>query len=102
MLCCEDRSATCCRLCWPEPLARVAEVERAGARGQGDLLHHAETLPQGDFITRLTSLSTQVAFSSTLYWVSLVQCDNLSEEVGVNTRLQWVPRAGQEGFMVVN
>ncbi len=60
------------------------------------------TLPQGDFITRLTSLSTQVAFSSTLYWVSLVQYDNLSEEVGVNTRLQWVPRAGQEGFIVLN
>ncbi|MEY3666762.1 MAG: hypothetical protein RL572_302, partial [Pseudomonadota bacterium] len=59
-------------------------------------------LPQGDFITRLTSLYTQVAFSSTLYWVSLVQYDNLSEEVGVNTRLQWVPRAGQEGFIVLN
>ncbi len=59
-------------------------------------------LPQGDFITRLTSLSTQVAFSSTLYWVSLVQYDNLSEEVGVNTRLQWIPRAGQEGFIVLN
>jgi hypothetical protein len=31
-----------------------------------------------------------------------VQYDNLSEEVGVNTRLQWVPRAGQEGFIVLN
>jgi len=60
------------------------------------------TLPQGDFITRLTSLSTQVAFSSTLYWVSLVQYDNLSEEIGINTRIQWVPRAGQEGFIVLN
>ena len=59
-------------------------------------------LPQGDFITRLTSISTQVAFSSTLYWISLVQYDNLSEEVGVNTRIQWVPRAGQEGFIVLN
>lgn len=60
------------------------------------------TLPQGHFITRLTSLSTQVAFSSTLYWVSLVQYDNLSEEVGINTRIQWIPRAGQEGFIVLN
>ena len=59
-------------------------------------------LPQGDFITRLTSLSTQVAFSSTLYWISLLQYDNLSEEVGINTRLQWIPRAGQEGFIVFN
>jgi hypothetical protein len=60
------------------------------------------SLPQGDFITRLTSLTTEVAFSSTLYWVSLVQYDNLSEEIGVNTRIQWIPRAGQEGFIVLN
>ncbi|MDO9475818.1 MAG: hypothetical protein Q7L07_03825, partial [Pseudohongiella sp.] len=37
-----------------------------------------------------------------LYWISLVQYDNLSEEVGVNTRIQWIPRAGQEGFVVLN
>ncbi|MES2603859.1 MAG: hypothetical protein V4603_02920, partial [Pseudomonadota bacterium] len=60
------------------------------------------SLPQGDFITRLSSLSTQVAFSSTLFWVSLIQYDNLSEEVGFNTRLQWIPKAGQEGFIVLN
>ncbi|MBL4819428.1 MAG: carbohydrate binding family 9 domain-containing protein [Gammaproteobacteria bacterium] len=59
-------------------------------------------LPQGDFITRLSTLSTQVAFSSTLYWINLLQYDNLSEEMGINTRLQWVPRAGQEGFIVLN
>lgn len=59
-------------------------------------------LPQGDFITRLSSLTTQVAFSSTLFWVSLLQYDNLSEELGINTRLQWIPRAGQEGFIVLN
>jgi len=59
-------------------------------------------LPQGDFITRLSSLSSQVAFSSTLFWVSLLQYDNVSEEVGINTRLQWIPEAGQEGFIVLN
>ena len=60
------------------------------------------SLPQGDFITRLSTLSTQVAFSSTLYWINLLQYDNLSEELGINTRLQWIPRAGQEGFIVLN
>ena len=59
-------------------------------------------LPQGSFITRLSSVSTQVAFSSTLFWVSLLQYDNVSEELGINTRLQWVPEAGQEGFIVLN
>ncbi|MDX1491933.1 MAG: carbohydrate binding family 9 domain-containing protein [Pseudohongiellaceae bacterium] len=60
------------------------------------------SLPQGDFITRLSTLSTQVAFSSTLYWINLIQYDNLSEDLGINTRLQWIPRAGQEGFIVLN
>ena len=60
------------------------------------------SLPQGDFTTRLASVNTQVAFSSTLYWVSLLQYDNVSEELGINTRLQWIPRAGQEGFIVLN
>jgi hypothetical protein len=60
------------------------------------------TLPQGDFITRLSSINAQVAFSSRLFWVNLVQYDNVSEEIGINTRLQWIPRAGQEGFIVLN
>jgi hypothetical protein len=59
-------------------------------------------LPQGNFITRLTSVNSQVAFSSTLYWINLIQYDNLSEEIGINTRLQWIPKAGQEGFIVLN
>lgn len=60
------------------------------------------TLPQGDFMTRLVTLNAQYAFNSNLYWVSLVQYDNVSEILGVNTRLQWIPKAGQEGFIVLN
>ncbi|MGV3592066.1 MAG: DUF5916 domain-containing protein [Gammaproteobacteria bacterium] len=59
-------------------------------------------LPAGDFTTRLVSVNAQVAFSSQLFWVSLVQYDNVSEELGLNTRLQWIPKAGQEGFIVLN
>ena len=59
-------------------------------------------LPQGDFTTRLSSVNSQVAFSPNLYWISLLQYDNISEEIGINTRLQWVPRAGQEAFIVLN
>ena len=59
-------------------------------------------LPQGDFITRLMSLTTEVNFSSTVSWVSLTQYDNVSEVLGVNTRLHWIPRAGQEGLIVLN
>jgi hypothetical protein len=60
------------------------------------------SLPHGDFIVRLTSLQAQVAFSSTLSWVNLVQYDNVSETIGINSRLHWIPQAGREGFIVLN
>jgi hypothetical protein len=60
------------------------------------------TLPQGSFITRLMRLTTEVNFSSTLYWVNLIQYDNVSERLGVNARLRWIPKAGQEGLIVLN
>ena len=59
-------------------------------------------LPQGTFITRLMRLATEVNLSSTLYWVNLVQYDNVSEVLGVNARLRWIPVAGQEGLIVLN
>ena len=59
-------------------------------------------LPQGDFVTRLVGLSTQVMFSTNLAWITLMQYDNVSEVLGVNTRLHWIPKAGQEGFIVLN
>ncbi len=37
-----------------------------------------------------------------LYWVTLIQYDNVSEIIGVNTRLNWIPKAGQEGLIVLN
>jgi hypothetical protein len=60
------------------------------------------SLPQGDFIARLTRLNTQVAFTTNLYWISLLQYDNISENMGLNTRLQWIPEAGQEALIVLN
>ena len=59
-------------------------------------------LPQGRFVTRLAGLSTQVMFSTNLAWITLMQYDNISEVLGVNTRLHWIPKAGQEGFIVLN
>ena len=63
---------------------------------------NAIELPQGDFVTRLMRLTTEVNFSSTLYWVNLLQYDNVSEVLGVNARLHWIPTAGQEGLVVLN
>lgn len=60
------------------------------------------SLPQGEFETRLVSVNSQVAFNSQWFWVTLVQYDNVSELLGINTRVQWIPKAGQEGFIVLN
>ncbi len=59
-------------------------------------------LPEGAFMTRLLTASVDYVFSNTLSWVNLVQYDNVSETLGINMRLQWIPRAGQEYFFVVN
>jgi hypothetical protein len=54
------------------------------------------------FETRLASLRTELAFSSTLSWVTLIQYDNLSENIGINSRVHWIPQAGREAFLVLN
>ena len=59
-------------------------------------------LPQGDFMTRLMRFGADINFSPTFYWVNLLQYDNVSEVFGVNSRLVWIPKAGQEGLIVFN
>jgi Domain of unknown function (DUF5916)/Carbohydrate family 9 binding domain-like len=59
-------------------------------------------LPQGSFATRLVTFAADVAFSSTLSWVTRIQYDNVSEIMGVNLRLHWIPEAGREAFLVLN
>jgi hypothetical protein len=59
-------------------------------------------LPEGNFVTRLVHFRTDVAFSSKLSWVTRIQYDNVSELMGVNMRLHWIPQAGREAFLVLN
>jgi hypothetical protein len=59
-------------------------------------------LPQGNFTTRIVSTGFDIVFSSTLSWVNLIQYDNVTETMGVNMRLHWIPEAGREVFFVVN
>jgi len=56
----------------------------------------------GAFTTRLTQLTTEVVFSSTLSWVNLIQWDNGSDILGINSRLHWVPQAGRDFYLVLN
>jgi hypothetical protein len=59
-------------------------------------------LPEGAFETRLAQFRTEVVFSSTLSWVTLIQYDNVSETIGINSRVHWIPEAGREAFVVLN
>jgi hypothetical protein len=59
-------------------------------------------LPQGDFTTRIISTAFDVVFSSRLSWTNLIQYDNVSEVMGVNLRLNYIPQAGREMFFVIN
>ncbi len=56
----------------------------------------------GTFSTRVLAASAEVVFSSALSWISLMQYDNVSETAGFQSRLVWVPRAGQKYFIVAN
>jgi Carbohydrate family 9 binding domain-like/Domain of unknown function (DUF5916) len=60
------------------------------------------TLPGGDFQTRVVKLTFETAFTSTLSWINLIQYDNVSETVGINSRLHWIPQAGREAYLVLN
>jgi len=59
-------------------------------------------LPAGNFTVRLITLDTKIAFSSTLSWSNLLQYDNVSEVMGFNSRLHWIPEAGRQAFLVFN
>jgi hypothetical protein len=59
-------------------------------------------LPEGNFTVRQYSLNTQYAFSAMWSWSNLIQYDNVSENLGLNSRLVWIPRAGQQAFLVLN
>jgi hypothetical protein len=59
-------------------------------------------LPSGMFISRLVRLSTEVGFTTRLGWSSSVQYDNSSELVGLQSRLYYLPKAGQKYSLVLN
>ncbi len=59
-------------------------------------------LPAGDFETRLTTANVDFVFSSTLSWVNLFQYDNISDTIGLSSRLHWIPQSGREMYFVLN
>lgn len=59
-------------------------------------------LIEGDFITRLITFKSDVVLNNTMSWTSLVQFDNISNNLGINSRLHWEPEAGRDVYFVIN
>lgn len=59
-------------------------------------------LPQGDFDVHLASLRLNLALTPDLTWSTVVQYDNQGDDVGLNSRIRWTFRPGNEVFFVVN
>jgi hypothetical protein len=58
--------------------------------------------PQGDFIERLWQAKTVFAFSPDLALAGYVQYDSVSRNVGLNARLRWTVKPGDDVFLVWN
>jgi len=56
----------------------------------------------GDFDVRIVSANANYAFNSKWSWINLIQYDNFSDVVGLNSRLRWNPQAGEDLYLVVN
>ena len=59
-------------------------------------------LPAGDFNIKLASLTVLINFTPDFTWSNVVQYDNVSDSLGVNSRLIWEYRPGARIFLVLN
>ncbi|MFC1765859.1 DUF5916 domain-containing protein [Planctomycetota bacterium] len=59
-------------------------------------------LPEGDFNVRLGGYKLNLSFSPEISWNTWLQYDNLSDDLGINSRLRWTYRPGSDFYFVVN
>ncbi|VAX42817.1 hypothetical protein MNBD_PLANCTO03-25, partial [hydrothermal vent metagenome] len=59
-------------------------------------------LDTGDLTVRVASTSATIQFSPLLSWSTILQWDNQSDSAGLNSRLRYEFRPGQEIFLVYN
>jgi hypothetical protein len=60
------------------------------------------TLPYGSFKTSLITMRADIAFTPSWYWENFVQYDDVSDNLGINSIMRWVPNAGREFMLIVN
>ncbi len=60
------------------------------------------SLPQGSFKTRNYQLRLDYSFSPRLTFYNFLQYDNESNNIGINSRLRWIIKPGNDIFLVIN
>ena len=71
-------------------------------RGELEYAQNDVDLPGGSFTTKLSRIRTNFSFTHTLSWNTFVQWDSVSQTAGINSRLRWIPKPGQDVFLVFN
>jgi hypothetical protein len=59
-------------------------------------------LPGGDELIHLLSARLSIFPTTEISWVTLVQFDNVSDSVDINSRFRWIIEDGREFFVVLN
>ncbi len=59
-------------------------------------------LPQGDFEVQIARARVNFMFTPNLSWTNFIQWDNISDTLGINSRVRWIVEPGSEVFFVVN
>jgi len=80
----------------------LAWQPRPGWNLQSGYSENRIELPQGSFTVRQLSFNAMINFTPDLTWTNRLQYDNVSEGVGINSRLYWIPEPGREMYLVLN
>ena len=59
-------------------------------------------LPKGDFTTQLLLVRFDYSFTPLITLANFVQYDTQSDSIGLQSRLRWILRPGNEIFLVLN
>jgi hypothetical protein len=59
-------------------------------------------LPGGDFQVQIAQARVNILPSPDLSWTNFIQWDNVSDSLGINSRLRWIIEPGSDLYFVVN
>jgi hypothetical protein len=59
-------------------------------------------LPEGNFTQRLARIRFNLAFTPEISWTNVLQYDNVTDAMGLNSIFRWEIESGREFFLVLN